>query len=229
MSDWFAVKMGRVAVNVLPDCSGDRPRLIVGISGASGVIYGIRLLELLHPLPIETHLVMSHSAEVTVAHETDMKIAAIRALADVSYKNTDIGAAISSGSFRTAGMIVAPCSIRSLSEIATGVTSTLLTRAADVVLKERRRLALMVRETPLHVGHLNSMAAAARIGAVICPPVPAFYARPQSVEEMVDHTLGRVLDLFDIEANAVRRWKDDRSPAAATARHAPRSVDCEQD
>lgn len=177
------------------------------------MIYGIRLLELLRPLPIETHLVMSRSAEVTVAHETDMKIAAIRALADVVYKNEDIGAAISSGSFRTMGMVVAPCSIRSLSEIATGVTSTLLTRAADVVLKERRRLALMVRETPLHLGHLRSMTTAAELGAVICPPVPAFYARPQTVEDMVDHTLGRVLDLFDIDVKTVRRWKDDRVPS----------------
>lgn len=185
-----------------------RPRLIVGISGASGVIYGIRLLQLLRPLPVETHLVMSRSAEVTVAHETDMKIAAIRALADVVYKNEDIGAGISSGSFRTMGMIVAPCSIRSLSEIATGVTSTLLTRAADVALKERRRLVLMVRETPLHLGHLRSMSAAAEMGAVICPPVPAFYGKPGSIMEMVDHTLGRVLDQFDIDVRTVRRWKD---------------------
>lgn len=177
------------------------------------MIYGIRLLELLQPLPVETHLVMSRSAEVTVAHETDMKVAAIRALADVAYKNEDIGAAISSGSFRTMGMIVAPCSIRSLSEIATGVTSTLLTRAADVVLKERRKLALMVRETPLHLGHLRSMTTAAELGAVICPPVPAFYARPQTVEDMVDHTLGRVLDLFDIDVKTVRRWKEDRVPS----------------
>lgn len=204
---------------------GGRNRLIVGISGASGVIYGIRLLELLYPLPIETHLVMSRSAEVTVAHETDVKLATIRALADVAYKNEDIGAAISSGSFRTMGMIVAPCSIRSLSEIATGVTSTLLTRAADVVLKERRRLALMVRETPLHLGHLRSMAAAAEMGAVICPPAPAFYARPKSVEEMVDHTLGRVLDLFDIDVKTVRRWKEDRSPAASDGQALIRPAD----
>jgi 4-hydroxy-3-polyprenylbenzoate decarboxylase len=180
----------------------------VGISGASGAVYGIRLLELLRPLPIETHLVMSRSAEITVAHETDYKVAAIRNLADVFYKNEDIGAAISSGSFRTLGMVVAPCSMRSLSEIATGVTSTLLTRAADVVLKERRKLVLMVRETPLHLGHLRSMATATELGAVISPPVPAFYAKPLTVVEMIDHTLGRVLDQFNVETGTVRRWKE---------------------
>jgi 4-hydroxy-3-polyprenylbenzoate decarboxylase len=183
-------------------------RLIIGISGASGVTYGKRLLEILGPLPIETHLVLSRSAEITFAHETRSKIAEIRALANFSYRNEDIGAAISSGSFRTMGMVVAPCSVRSLAEIATGVTSTLLTRAADVVLKERRRLVLMVRETPLHLGHLRNMATAAELGAIIAPPVPAFYTRPETLEEMIDHTLGRVLDLFDIEAGIVRRWKD---------------------
>ncbi len=186
-------------------------RLIVGISGASGVIYGIRLLELLRETPFETHLVMSRSAEVTVAHESSMKIAAIKELADVCHKNEDIAAAISSGSFITNGMIIAPCSIRTLSEIVSGVTSSLLTRSADVVLKERRKLVLMVRETPLHLGHLRSMAAAAEMGAVIAPPVPAFYANPQSIDEMIDHTLGRVLDQFDIDSNTVRRWKDDGS------------------
>ncbi len=183
-------------------------RLIVGISGASGVIYGIRLLELLDRAEIETHLVMSRSGEITVAHETDWKIARIRSLAKVWYRNDDIGAAISSGSFKTMGMIVAPCSVRSLAEIATGVTSTLLTRAADVVLKEKRRLVLMVRETPLHAGHLRNMASVAEMGAVISPPVPAFYARPATIDEMVDHTLGRVLDLFDIDIGTVRRWKE---------------------
>lgn len=158
---------------------------------------------------MQTHLVMSRSAEITVAHETDRKIADVRALADVWYKNDDIGAAISSGSFRTMGMIVAPCSIRSLSEIATGVTSGLLSRAADVVLKERWKLVLMVRETPLHLGHLRSMAAAAEMGAVIAPPVPAFYGHPTSIAQMVDHTLGRVLDVFDIEIGTVRRWRDE--------------------
>lgn len=183
-------------------------RLIIGISGASGVIYGIRLLELLRDVDLETHLVMSRSAEVTVGHEVSHKVAAIRALANVVHRNDDIGASIASGSFQTMGMIVAPCSIRSLSEIASGVTSTLLTRAADVVLKERRKLVLMVRETPLHLGHLRSMAVTAELGAVISPPMPAFYAKPQSLEEMIDHTLGRILDQFEIEVGAVRRWKD---------------------
>jgi 4-hydroxy-3-polyprenylbenzoate decarboxylase len=183
-------------------------RLIIGISGASGVIYGIRMLELLRNLPVETHLVMSRSAEITIAHETDLKIAHIRALADVWYKQDDIGAAISSGSFKTLGMIIAPCSIRSASEIAGGVTSTLLTRAADVVLKERRKLVAMVRETPLHVGHLRTLTTLAEIGAIIAPPVPAFYARPATLEEMIDHTVGRVLDQFDLEVGTVRRWKD---------------------
>lgn len=189
--------------------TGSGKRLVIGISGASGVIYGIRLLELLQGTDYETHLVMSKSAEVTVAHETTRKISQIKALATVCHRNDDIAAAIASGSFRTAGMIVAPCSIRSLSEIATGVTSSLLTRAADVVLKEQRRLVLMVRETPLHTGHLRAMTAAAEMGAVISPPVPAFYAEPTSLEDMVDHTLGRVLDLYDIDVQTVRRWKDD--------------------
>jgi flavin prenyltransferase len=186
-----------------------KQRLIVGISGASGVIYGIRLLQLLQDIDLETHLVMSKSAEITVAHETSLKIADIKSLADVCHRNEDIAASIASGSFKTSGMIIAPCSIRSLSEIANGVTSSLLTRAADVVLKERRRLVLMVRETPLHIGHLRSMTAAAEIGAVISPPVPAFYAKPKTLEEMVDHTLGRTLDQFDIDVKTVRRWRDD--------------------
>nr|WP_295740597.1 UbiX family flavin prenyltransferase [uncultured Acidocella sp.] len=183
-------------------------RLIVGISGASGVIYGIRLLQMLQDLPLETHLVMSRSAEVTVAHETDWKLADIRALADRWYKQEDIGASISSGSFKTRGMVIAPCSVRSAAEIASGVTSTLLTRAADVVLKERRRLVMMVRESPLHLGHLRTMASLTEMGAVIAPPVPAFYAKPASLQEMIDHTLGRVMDMFEIETGTVRRWKD---------------------
>jgi 4-hydroxy-3-polyprenylbenzoate decarboxylase len=183
------------------------PPLIVGISGASGAIYGIRLLELLRDLSVETHLVISRSAEITIAHETDRKIADVKALATRVYAQHDIGAAISSGSFLTRGMIVIPCSMRSMSEISTGVTSTLLTRAADVVLKERRRLVLMVRETPLHTGHLRTMTQLSEMGAIIAPPVPAFYARPISLEDMVNHTVGRVLDLFDIESGVVRRWK----------------------
>ncbi|RXQ99144.1 UbiX family flavin prenyltransferase [Pseudoxanthomonas composti] len=183
------------------------PPLIVGISGASGVIYGVRLLEMLRALQIPSHLVMSKSAEITIAHETDLKIAEVKALATTVHAHHDIAAAISSGSFRTRGMIIAPCSMRSMSEIATGVTSSLLTRAADVVLKERRRLVLMVRETPLHTGHLRSMTQLSEMGAIIAPPVPAFYARPDSIDAMVDHTVGRVLDLFEIETGKVRRWR----------------------
>ncbi|SNT23866.1 4-hydroxy-3-polyprenylbenzoate decarboxylase [Noviherbaspirillum humi] len=186
--------------------ASSRPRLIVGISGASGVIYGIRLLQLLRQLNIETHLVMSRSAQVTLAHETDLKLADVQAMADVCYPNADIGAAISSGSYPAMGMVVAPCSIKTLSEIATGVTGSLLSRAADVTLKERRRLVLMVRETPLHLGHLRSMTAVTEAGAIVYPPVPAFYARPASVEEMVDHTVGRVLDLFGLDSKTVKRW-----------------------
>ena len=182
------------------------PRLVVGVSGASGVIYGIRMLQTLRRIGVESHLVVSRSAEVTLAHETAMKVAELRALADVSYSAADIGAAISSGSFRTLGMVVAPCSVRTMSEIASGVTSTLLTRAADVALKERRRLVLMVRETPLHLGHLRTMTALAEMGAVIAPPVPAFYARPDSIDDLVDHSVGRVLDLFGLDAGNLRRW-----------------------
>ncbi len=184
-------------------------RLIVGISGASGVRYGIRLLESLRHLPVESHLVLSKAAELTIAYETDKKVAEVTALADVSYPVGDLGAAISSGSFQTLGMVVAPCSVRSMSEIASGVTSNLLTRAADVVLKERRRLVLMLRETPLHSGHLRSMLALSEMGAVIAPPVPGFYANPQSIDEMVDHTVGRVLDLFGLETGKVKRWGED--------------------
>lgn len=183
-----------------------RPRIVVGISGASGVVYGIRMLQILRELDVETHLVMSKSAQVTLAHESDLGVTEVKALADVAYSNTDIGAAISSGSFKVAGMVVAPCSIKTLSEIATGVTGSLLSRAADVMLKERRRLVLMVRETPLHLGHLRSMAAVTEAGAIVYPPVPAFYAKPESIDAMVDHTVGRVLDLFGLESNTVRRW-----------------------
>lgn len=183
-----------------------RPRFIVGISGASGVVYGIRLLQLLRQLDMETHLVMSKSAQVTLAHESDLSMAEVRALADVAHSNSDIGASIASGSFQVSGMIVAPCSIKTMSEITTGMTSTLLSRSADVMLKERKRLVLMLRETPLHLGHLRSMTAVTEMGAIIYPPVPAFYARPQTIDEMVDHTLGRVLDLFGLDAKTVRRW-----------------------
>jgi len=181
-------------------------RLIVGITGASGAIYGVRLLHLLKDTGIETHLVMSRSAKVTLGQEMGIGVAEVSALADVVHQIDNIGASISSGSFRTMGMVIAPCSMRSLAEIASGVTSSLLTRAADVVLKERRRLVLVVREAPLHLGHLRSMTAATEIGAIIYPPVPAFYTHPESLEQMVDHTLGRVLDLLDIETEAVSRW-----------------------
>ncbi len=184
----------------------DRRRLIIGISGASGAIYGVRLLQMLRDTDIETHLVVSRAAQITIAMETDMKMSEIEALATVVHSNKDIGAACSSGSFRTLGMIVAPCSVKTLSEIATGVTSSLLSRAADVTLKEHRRLVLMLRETPLHLGHIRSMAQATEAGAIICPPVPAFYAKPQSLDDMVNHTVGRVLDLFDIDAGLVNRW-----------------------
>tara|TARA_R110002096_G_scaffold84382_1_gene194821 strand:+ start:511 stop:1077 length:567 start_codon:yes stop_codon:yes gene_type:complete len=184
-------------------------RLIIGISGASGVIYGVRLLELLRETPVETHLVMTRSAQITLAYETDYKVADVQALADHHYGADDIAAAISSGSFRTMGMVVAPCSMRSLAEIAYGMTTHLLTRAADVVLKERRRLVLLPRETPLHLGHLRAMVGATEAGAVIAPPVPAFYAKPQSIGDMVDYTLARTLDLFDLDLDlpALNRWK----------------------
>jgi flavin prenyltransferase len=183
-------------------------RLIVGISGASGVIYGVRLLEALKALPVETHLVMTRTAEVTLAHETSLKVDEVRRLADVAYRLDDLAAAISSGSYRTTGMIVVPCSMRSLSEIAHGITSNLLTRAADVVLKERRKLVLVARETPLHAIHLRNMTTLAEMGAIIAPPVPAFYSRPKTVDDIIDHTVGRVLDLFDLDTGKVRRWKD---------------------
>jgi 4-hydroxy-3-polyprenylbenzoate decarboxylase len=187
--------------------SGPTARLIVGISGASGVIYGVRLLEALRELPIETHLVMTRTAEVTLAHETALKVSDVRRLADVAYKIDDLAAAISSGSYRTMGMVVAPCSMRSLSEIAHGITSNLLTRAADVVLKERRKLVLVARETPLHAIHLRNMVALAEIGAIIAPPMPAFYSRPETLDDIVDHTVGRLLDLFDLDTGKVKRWK----------------------
>ena len=197
------------------------PRLIVGISGASGVIYGARLLELLGSLSVETHLVMSRTAEVTLALETDLKPAVVRSRADVVHAIGDLAAPISSGSFQTIGMVVAPCSIRSMAEIASGVTTTLLSRAADVVLKERRRLVLMVRETPLHTGHLRSLTALSEMGAVIAPPVPAFYAKPQTIAEMIDQTLGRVLDLFGLETGMVKRWGE---PSGAEDRPEPRDT-----
>lgn len=183
-------------------------RLIVGLSGASGLVYGVRMLEVLREAGLEVHLVMSKSAEITLAHETDYKVAEVKALAHVVHQNTDLGAAISSGSFKTMGMVIAPCSIRTASEIAYGVTSTLMARAADVVLKERRRLVLMVRESPLHTGHLRTLTQLSEIGAIVAPPLPGFYARPDTIEDMIEHTVGRTLDLFEIETGLVRRWRD---------------------
>ena len=182
-------------------------RIIVGISGASGVIYGIRALQLLKALQAETHLVMSKSAQLTLAQEQSMSLSELKALADHTYAVGDVGATIASGSFVTDGMLIAPCSIRTMSEIATGVTSTLLTRAADVVLKERRRLVLMVRETPLHTGHLRTMTALSEMGAVIAPPVPAFYTQLDSIDAMVDQSVGRCLDLFDLHSDQISRWQ----------------------
>ncbi|CAO3419788.1 UbiX family flavin prenyltransferase [Azospirillum doebereinerae] len=181
-------------------------RLIVGISGASGAVYGIRALELARAAGIETHLVVSRSALLTLHQELGMQKADLDGRADVIHPATDIGATIASGSFRTLGMLIAPCSVKTMSEIATGVTSTLMSRAADVVLKERRRLVLMVRETPLHLGHLQTMTALTQMGAIIMPPVPAFYTRPQSLDQVVIHSVARALDLFDIDTGAVKRW-----------------------
>ena len=182
-------------------------RIVVGISGASGIIYGVRALELLRAAGVRTHLVISKAAEMTLAYEMDMKVKDLRDLADDYHPMTDIGASISSGSFRTLGMLIAPCSIRTMSEIATGVTGSLMSRAADVVLKERRRLVLAVRETPLHTGHLRTMLQLSEMGAIIAPVVPAFYNRPESLDDIVNHSVGRMLDLFDIDSGVVKRWK----------------------
>ncbi|MFM7346777.1 MAG: UbiX family flavin prenyltransferase [Tagaea sp.] len=189
-------------------------RLIVGISGASGAIYGIRALEILRDVGVETHLVLTKTAAMTIAYETDWTLAKVKKLAHVVHANEDLGAAVSSGSFKTLGMIVAPCSMRSVSEIAYGNTTTLLTRAADVQLKERRRVVLLAREAPLHLGHLRAMTQAAEIGAVIVPPVPAFYSKPKTIDDIVNHTVGRALDLFGIETGLVKRWGEDSGPKA---------------
>jgi flavin prenyltransferase len=188
---------------------GTDPQLVVGISGASGAIYGVRTLEILKSHGIAAHLVISKSAALTLKEEADLSVEQVRELAESSYQITDVGAAISSGSFKTRGMIIVPCSIRTLSDIAYCTTDNLLSRAADVTLKERRRLVLVVREAPLHAGHLRSMLAATENGAIVVPPVPAFYPRPQSVDDIVDHTVGRCLDLFDIDVGLVKRWRSD--------------------
>lgn len=183
-------------------------RLIVGISGASGVVYGVRLLEALRGAGVETHLVMSKPAEMALAYETDLKPRDVRKLASAAYAVGDVGAAISSGSFQTMGMIILPCSIKTMSEIATGVTGTLLSRAADVCLKERRRLVIAIRETPLHAGHLRNLTALSELGAIVAPLVPAFYTRPKTIDDIVNHSVGRLLDLFGIETDLVKRWRN---------------------
>jgi flavin prenyltransferase len=184
----------------------EKERLVVGISGASGVVYGIRLIDALVELGVETHLVVSKAAEMTIALETGQKPKAVAARADFSYAPSDIGAPIASGTFKTKGMIVAPCSVRSWSEIASGVTTTLLTRAADVTLKERRPLVLIVRETPLHAGHLRTLAQLAEMGAVILPPVPGFYAEPHKISDFVDQIVGRALDFMGYDWPLAKRW-----------------------
>ena len=181
-------------------------RLVVGISGASGIVYGIRVLELLRKAKVESHLVMTSSAALTLGYESSLKLGDVEKLADVVHSNTDMDANIASGSFKTLGMIIAPCSVKTMAAIATGYTDSLIARAADVVLKQRRRLVLMVREAPLHLGHLRSMAAVTEAGAIVFPPVPAFYAKPKTLAEMIDHTVGRALDLFDIDTGTVFQW-----------------------
>jgi len=200
-------QLAEVVSGAAENLTGNAPRrLIVGISGASGVTYGVRVLDALRELGVESHLVVTRAALLTLSQETGLSGDDLSGRADVSHRLNDVGASIASGSFRTMGMIIAPCSVRTMSEIATGVTSTLLTRAADVVLKERRPLVLMVRETPLHLGHLRTMTALSEMGAIIAPPLPAFYARPASIAEMVDQSVGRALDLFGLDWSVVRRW-----------------------
>ncbi|QPB30940.1 UbiX family flavin prenyltransferase [Citrobacter amalonaticus] len=185
-------------------------RLIIGISGASGAIYGVRLLQVLRDVPdVETHLIMSQAARQTLSLETDLSLRDVQALASVTHDARDIAASISSGSFQTAGMVILPCSIKTLSGIVHSYTDGLLTRAADVVLKERRPLVLCVRETPLHLGHLRLMTQAAEIGAVIMPPVPAFYHRPQTLDDVINQTVNRILDQFDIALpqDLFTRWQ----------------------
>lgn len=187
-------------------------RLIVGITGASGVIYGQRLLLALQGQDIETHLVLTRSAALTIAYELDQPVDAIKALATKTHPIADVGASIASGSYKTMGMIIAPCSMKTLASIANGTCDNLLTRAADVTLKERRRLVLLPRETPLHLGHLRNMTAVTEMGAIVSPPVPAFYNRPKTIEALVDQTIGRALDLFDLDTENVTRWRENEEP-----------------
>jgi len=190
----------------------EQARLVVGISGASGARLGVRVLDACLDMGVESHLIISKAAGQTLADETSLSPAQVQAKAGASYRLGDIGAAIASGSFRTLGMIIAPCSVRTMSEIASGVTSSLLTRAADVTLKERRPLVLMVRETPLHLGHLRTLVKLAEMGAIIAPPMPAFYAKLSSIDDMVDQSVGRALDLFGLSWRPVRRWGEEIGP-----------------
>lgn len=212
----------------LPQKPPQADRLILGISGASGVAYAMRALEALGELGVERHVVASKAAEMTLSYEMGLKPSELKHHSDYLYKMPDVGAAIASGSFQTRGMLIAPCSVRTMSEIATGVTSSLLTRAADVVLKERRRLVLMVRETPFHLGHLRTMTQLTEMGAIILPPLPAFYAHPKTVDDIVDQSVGRALDLFGLNWESTRRWGEDleqgRRPAARTVQD-PREVE----
>ncbi len=194
--------------------AGGPDRIVIGISGATGIIYGIRMLQLLRAAGVESHLVMSRSARLTLSYESDLTAREVEALADIHYSAGDLGAAIASGSFRTRGMVVAPCSVKTLAQIAVGACDTLLTRAADVALKERRRLVLMVRETPLTLTHLRNMVAVTENGGIIAPPVPAFYTRPAELSELVDQSVGRALDLFGIDTGAFPRWGEDAGPFA---------------
>lgn len=183
-------------------------RLVIGITGASGSIYGIRLLEVLQTIPeVEVHLVISEAAVTTIESETDFPLEKVASLADVVHSNKNMGASISSGSFKTAGMVIAPCSIKTLSAVAHSNTENLIARAADVTLKERRKLVLLVRETPFHLGHLRNMARVTEMGGIILPPIPAFYIRPKTLDDVINHTVGRVLDVFDIDHKLFQRWK----------------------
>ena len=187
----------------------NKRRMVIGISGASGFQYGMKALELLQPMDIEIHLVVSKGAELTRSLETDFTREEVMARADVVHAIGDLGASISSGSFETLGMLIAPCSMRSLAAIAHNLSDNLLTRAADVVLKERRRLVLMVRETPLNLGHIRNMALVTEMGGVLFPPVPALYQRPTTVDEIITHSVGRALDMFGLKVEKLPRWGDD--------------------
>ena len=189
------------------NAANSRQDVVVAMTGASGAIYGIRLLEVLRASGIRTHLVVSKAGALALRYETDMALSEVQTLADETHPIGDVGASIASGSFQTRGMVVAPCSVKTMSEIASGVTGNLISRAADVALKERRRVVLILRETPLHLGHIRAMAQVTEMGAVVFPPVPAFYVRPKTIAELVDHSIGRVLDLLGIETDLLERWR----------------------